>query len=59
MTIHSVKGLEFDNVFVTGMEEEISQFFQNAYVMGNCGIYIFRRIICSDFFIQNEIVRTM
>ena len=23
MTIHSVKGLEFDNVFVTGMEEEI------------------------------------
>ena len=31
MTIHSAKGLEFENVFIVGMEEELFPAQQSAY----------------------------
>ena len=45
MTIHSVKGLEFDNVFVIGMEEEIFPHY-NAIVEGTNSAIEEERRLC-------------
>ncbi len=42
MTVHAAKGLEFDNVFVTGLEENVFPHQMNAY--DPCGIEEERRL---------------
>ena len=44
MTIHSVKGLEFDNVFITGMEEGIFPHYNSINEGGNAPIEEERRL---------------